>query len=568
MARKQVRAREQESIPRAQTSPTPSSIPPILSRYAVWISLALIAIGAVRIVSTYSVFNHTIDEPAHVACGMEWLDKHTYTLEPMHPPLARVMAAIGPFFAGERSHSRGDIYNEGAAILYSDGHYDRNLTLARLGILPFFCLAAAVVFQWTRSHFGGAAAVVATFLFTMTPPVLAHAGLATTDMALTALFIGAFWILLRWVELPTWPRTALLGLCGGLAILSKLSSLPFLAACTAILFAVQWIYRRDWFRPAALRLAQLAASVLIALLVIWAMFGFSVGKEPSHGWTVPAPQFFAGLAQAAGHNTMGHPSYLLGQHSMSGFWNYYLVVLAVKTPIPLLLLAAIGAWLAIRARRTDARMLWPLILSAGVFIAAQLGSIQIGVRHILPVYAGFSILGAVAVMYLVERAAILKWTGIATGAALLWMLATSVASHPDYLPYFNFIAGDQPEKILADSDLDWGQDMKRLSARLRELRAPYVVFDPFIVAYLERVHGFPPIQPDAPDIPAPGYHAVSLSVLKVVRMGLGQNNPEFIPWPERMRPMERVGKGTLLFYINPPHSHHSLVVSKSSAPAT
>ena len=64
------------------------------------VAVLLTLIGMVRIASTYAVLSQAFDEPAHVACGMEWLDKGTYTLEPLHPPLARVAAAIGPFLEG------------------------------------------------------------------------------------------------------------------------------------------------------------------------------------------------------------------------------------------------------------------------------------------------------------------------------------------------------------------------------------------------------------------------------------------------------------------------------------
>jgi len=63
---------------------------------------ALLVIAVVRIVSTYFVFPQAYDEPAHVVCGMEWLDNGTFTLEPLHPPLPRVAAALGPYLAGIR----------------------------------------------------------------------------------------------------------------------------------------------------------------------------------------------------------------------------------------------------------------------------------------------------------------------------------------------------------------------------------------------------------------------------------------------------------------------------------
>src|SRR5207248_6982316 len=111
-----------------------------------------------RIIATYTVFNHTADEPAHVACGMEWLDQGVYRWEAQHPPLARVAAALGPYLLGVRSQGTArDIsfamFREGAAI-FSYGHrYDLTLAVARAGILPFFWVACLVTYVWGRRMF-------------------------------------------------------------------------------------------------------------------------------------------------------------------------------------------------------------------------------------------------------------------------------------------------------------------------------------------------------------------------------------------------------------------------------
>src|SRR5947199_5406541 len=73
-----------------------------LGRHARAIALAAVMVASLRIIATYNVFNHTIDEPAHIGAGIEWLDKKTYTWEPQHPPLARVAAALGPYLLGSR----------------------------------------------------------------------------------------------------------------------------------------------------------------------------------------------------------------------------------------------------------------------------------------------------------------------------------------------------------------------------------------------------------------------------------------------------------------------------------
>ncbi len=162
----------------------------------------LVAIAALRIVSTYTVLAHTVDEPIHLGAGIEWLDHGTITGDASHPPLARVLSAVGPYLAGARWTHTGNSMRDGLDVLGRDARYDRMLALARLGILPFFLFAALMVFLW-GNHIGGpVAGLIATFLFTTTPPVLAHAGMVTTDMAATALAAAGAYAGLLWAERP------------------------------------------------------------------------------------------------------------------------------------------------------------------------------------------------------------------------------------------------------------------------------------------------------------------------------------------------------------------------------
>jgi hypothetical protein len=143
---------------------------------------------------------------------------------------------------------------------------------------------------------------------------------------------------------------------------------------------------------------------------------------------------------------------------------------------------------------------------------------------------------------------------------LLWFAGSSLLSHPDYLPYFNELAGSQPEKILVDSDLDWGQDMKRLGARLRQANAPSVAFVSSLVADLEGEFGFPPVKGFRPAVPDPGWNAVGVSKWKAERLGLENGYMDVPLWPDRLMEMqgqpgvpqpERIGKSILLWYFPP-----------------
>jgi len=182
--------RVKKTEPAIAADPMAARILSYLGRHSLRLAVALVLLASLRIVSTYTVFNHTSDEPAHIACGMEWLDKGIYVWEPQHPPLARVATAIGPYLIGARSHDTPRnqfmaMSKDGLAILYQGHHYDWTLSLARLGILPFFWLGCAVVYWWARRFYGPEVAVAGVFLFSFLPPILAHGGLATTDMALT-----------------------------------------------------------------------------------------------------------------------------------------------------------------------------------------------------------------------------------------------------------------------------------------------------------------------------------------------------------------------------------------------
>jgi len=521
-----------------------------LEKWHLALAVAAVLIGTLRIAATYPIFNHTIDEPAHIACGMEWLAKGSYTFEPQHPPLARVFSALGPFLVGDRSQGRSGMYNEGAAILYHDGKYERNLTLARVGTLPFFWPACVVVYLAAARWYGRAQAALAVLFFTLLPPILAHASLATTDMALTATMGLALYAILVWAEGPTLVRGAAMGFCCALAVVSKFSSLAFVPACIGVLLLWLVIANRGFAPVRRLLTRQHGVSVFLAILIcaltVWAAYRFSFRNG------VPAPEFFAGIKDAYSHQTVGHPSYLLGSRNNSGFWLFYPVALGVKTPLGFLILLAGGIALA-WTRKKQAIWLTPLAFIVGILAVGIYSRINIGTRHVLPIYFFFAVLAAAATWECLTRASGTRWLGWAAAVLIVWTAASGALNHPDYLAYFNELAGSEPERILADSDLDWGQDMLRLGARLRELRAPAVSFNPFISAYLREFHGFPPIVPSDPHVPNYGWNAVSITVWKVARMGLMDEAPTVPLWPDSMKPTERVGRSVLLYYVPPPN---------------
>lgn len=125
-----------------------------------------------------------------------------------------------------------------------------------------------------------------------------------------------------------------------------------------------------------------------------------------------------------------------------------------RPPLAYLLLLIPGG-LVVARRRTTLRYLLPLAYKLGILVAAMAGSVKLGVRHILPIHAGLSIVAALGLVRLFHRQ-----PGVVTaiaGAVVRWMAASGARSHPDYLSYFNELTLEARRRVTMDSDLDWGR---------------------------------------------------------------------------------------------------------------
>uniref|UniRef100_Q01VC4 Glycosyl transferase, family 39 n=1 Tax=Solibacter usitatus (strain Ellin6076) TaxID=234267 RepID=Q01VC4_SOLUE len=534
-----------------------ATLAPLLEKRALAIAICLVVLACARIVASSAELSPTWDEPAHVACGLEYLAKHVYRYEPQHPPLARAMGALLPYLSGVRPEGLPNFNTEGVAIIYQGGHPAQTLALMRAGILVFFVMACAVIFLWAKRSFGNTVAVLAVALFTLVPTVLAHAGLATTDMGLTAGLTAAFFALLLWAETPTWKYSVLLGMATAFALLTKFTTLGYFPAAAIFALLAYVIVEKPGaagLMPAArVRALPFALAVATGALTVWAGYFFSFGKVPETNLTVPAPELFDGIRFAMYHTSKGHAAYFMGEVRNTGWWYFFPVLLAVKTPLGWLALAIFGlavAW----GRRVRLAYWLPVAFSLGVLVPAMFSHVNIGLRHILPIFASLAILAAIGLARLLERGYTAKWAGPLAVALLAWIAISGIAHHPDYLSYFNELAGDRPERIVVDSDLDWGQNIVRLSRRLKELNATQVAFTDFNLRpkNLAFWPGLPPVQEINPLRPTEGWSAVSPSIWMLRQYGLNYRDPRVQPWFAYYRPVEKVG--TLWLYYIPPGS--------------
>ena len=541
--------------------------------------------------STWRFYGHTWDEPEHLAAGIELLDRGRYEYDTEHPPIGRILMALGPYLAGARSYGTPppDGVLEGLDILYRSGHYDLYLSLARLGMLPFFVLLLVSVWLWAkRIAATQSEALLAVVLLATVPPIIGHAALAALDVAAAGTTLLALYALQRWIVSGAWRDAALFGLAAGLAAGTKFSAIPFVALALLVLAGARLVLTAlDAREPRALQrlptlswqaraggaaLAAAASCVPIVLAygihstdpaLVTRRFDWAVSYLlHGHAWAYNAATavtanvwlprafklLFEGVTALKAHNDTGHVSFLLGRVQSSGWWYFYLVALAVKTPLPLLAAGPVGLGVMARdgLRSRDLWKLGPLLIfTALLAFASAFSRINIGIRHVLILYP-FLALGAA---YLFAR----LWRALAAagrphlanaGRAVIvvligWQGSLLWSAYPDYLPYFNETVSD-PQRVLVDSDLDWGQDLRRLEWALAELKVKQLSLAYQGTADLTR-EPLPPTTRLPPGHPTTGWVAISALAREHGIRGYA--------WLEAYQPIERIGKTIDLYYI-------------------
>jgi hypothetical protein len=224
---------------------------------------------------------------------------------------------------------------------------------------------------------------------------------------------------------------------------------------------------------------------LVPFLIVYSMFFFdtrSVLQDPRLGpqlakktglthalANIPIPGYYyaRGVHVLLRDMKGGHNNYLMGKSSTRGSWMYFPVAFLVKTPVAMLTLIVlcIGLIVQMLYRKTPIPVIWILLAipPIGYFLVSLTSSMNIGERHLLPIYPFLFIL--TSAILLRERRPI--FDRVANFVAILFgmvMVLESASIHPDYLAFFNVLAGGPQNgpHYLIDSNLDWGQDLKKL----------------------------------------------------------------------------------------------------------
>jgi hypothetical protein len=431
---------------------------------AVAAALACVALAEPMI----RAYGPTYDEPVHLAAGWTDLVDGRYRLNALdHPPLAEMWAAL-PLLAVRPAvfYSHPDwlsarVYHYADLFLYRNRvPWDRLLGAARRwNALTLSLLLAAALAAWAGRLDGEPAAWGAASALALCVPWISNAALVTTDGLSAALFFAGAALLAPPVERGR-ARWALAGAAAGAALAAKFNMilLPPLLACA-------WLAEA---RPEQ-RFARERGRILLAALCAVAALALAYR-------VARVPLWWTGLTATLERLSQGRPAYLAGRHGSEGWWWYFPAAILVKTPLSLLALAAGGAWRSLRRPRAEAA--WLLLPAAGYLAAALTSKTQIGYRHVLPLYPFFCLWAGLASARLWRSGV----SGRAALAALLAFQAWSVLRvSPNLLTYFNEAAGGPlgGRRWLADSNLDWGQDLPALGAELARRGNPVVALSYF-----------------------------------------------------------------------------------------
>ena len=560
----------------------------ILEKWKIALAVAIfVVLALVRIAATHRVFNATVDEPFHISSGVQIYQELNYDGNFQNPPLAPAAIGILPYLNGLRLGPPADGSKARRVDLGLNEEYWRNISLARMGNIVFLPVLALVVYVWAARLHGEMAGLAAAALATFSPNLLAHAGLATTDFAAAATLPAAGYALCRWAESPRTRNGFIAALLCGLAIGTKFTAiglLPLFAAVAFVAFRGRSVFgKRCWNLGNA---ARTAGSVLLFLAVtgavVWALYGFDfrplrdasmrpyarIDRLFAPGTAlndigyriaelpVPAAGFIDGFSRFSTYLGAGHArfhggttrQFLLGEvDSDRGWWYYFPLALALKTTLPFLLIAGLSLIRVLRrgvGKLTPAEIC-PITFAALVLLGSLFSSVNIGIRHILPIYPLAAIFASQVFAFSDGAFRYGRRTIVAGAALLLAHGAESALAHPDYLAYFNQIARGKEHLFLADSNLDWGQDAARLARyaadhRIRPLHVALISPDQAAIGLVDAV-------PFAAGERPTGWVAISVGYLQ----GVWNTGPSDYKWLLGHEPKARIGSSIWLYYIEP-----------------
>lgn len=441
----------------------------ILGCIFVWLSVS----SALRESLTY-------DEIVHIEEGKNaWL-KREFLIDTNNPPLIRELAVLPLLFMGDTSQRN------------SPPHMDA--LPARLVIVLLAIVLGGSIFFVTKNFFGMSAAILAITIYVFEPTMLGLNHLVTQDIGAALFFFLGYMSLIYMLRSPSWKTFAYHGVCMGLLASAKITLLAYYALSSLVI--VPYMLHKKGFAWWHTQKIRIGFSVLVCLLVIWSTYFFRMSvvilpsstsgrvSEKIRNYAsghnnkillaglnilehVPLPlgDYIAVIKNTAVRSTIPAKTFFLGQWYPRPQWYFMLVTFVLKTPIPLLLLSAAGAYTLYRSRTHRIILMVLAAPVVAILAASAVSPMQPFVRYVLPIYPFLTILAA---SLLVKKRSMT--TNLVISCLVLWLVAGTLLQFPHFLSFANEFAGNRSVRYerFTDSNIDWGQGLITLSSFIKE----------------------------------------------------------------------------------------------------
>jgi hypothetical protein len=445
--------------------------------------------------------------------GYTYLKTGDFRLNQEHPPLIKLLSAIGLLAVKpelpldspgwQKAADPGD--PEDGSSEFAEAFFTRNAThfdaIAFWGRLPMLAVAIALavtVWWFARSLFGDFAGLLAPVLLLTEPNFIGNATLVQDDLGAALALLGFVLSIRSYLKGPSVRRGAIAGAVCGLAMLTKHSLVILAPACLLILVfdGIRRAVRKQQVltRPELPVIAAAACSYLVliagyafhvewidedeaAMIAAWLHLSGGPGEAFQslllHLPLMLPKYFMYGLDMVRQDVQEGRPAFLLGQVSSKGWWYYFPVAFVLKTTVPFLVLT-LGGLLSVVVRIVRNR--WSeglyVVLPPLVYLGLSMMShLNIGVRHVLPIFPFFAVAAAGGLASLSDRLRLGRFAvrDILAAATVIVVMTLAVITYPGYMTYFSPLAGGTARgwTRLSDSNVETGQEAKTLAAFLK-----------------------------------------------------------------------------------------------------
>jgi putative flippase GtrA len=457
-----------------------------------------------------------VDEVAHISAGYSYLEKQDMRMNPEHPPLAKIIAAVPLTFLhlnkpfNNWSWNGVNEWDLGWKFLYNSGNSaDQILAWARTPMILLTLLIGLLLFKWANKLYGARTGLFVLFLFVFFPNFIAHDHFVTTDMAATLGFLVSIYFYDKQLKNPSVQNIFWAGVFFGLAQLLKFSTFLLIGMLPLYLIIRLLIFRKeiDFWKFLKNQIWGLVQIFLIGFGIVYLFYMVLYWNTPlaienklidlslptagasvyNHilkimtGIPILAPigHYLLGLIMVFSRVGGTQTSFLLGKYSASGFRMFFVYTFLFKVPLPIIILLISGIiWLFVRKikkkarlgsddnqRREDVWNIWVFLTFPTLyFLLAFRSDLDLGVRYLFPMFPFlFLFIGRFVQPVLIKKKII---QGIFLIILSVWYFLGTILIYPHFMAYFNELRYPlklQKNQIFIDSSLDWGQDLRRLA---------------------------------------------------------------------------------------------------------